>query len=337
VTTKAPEKGPNGGRAEGYEPLKEAVARAQARKCDPAVHAWIQRLWIKTGAIVKEIDVRHVRFAGSAGSTIMTVADLGRFFEGEDGGAKRLALELDECMCEHAVHFAGAVRYVLVAVGEAGQQLGEHPVKKKGGAQDGDDDAGLDVSERGTVALLLRHERDMFTHHLRAFAMVTEKLEASAARAEANSERFQASMPAIAESFAKLIEAIQKVGDMGVEQQIKLRKELVKVHATEKGVEVLMRFAPRLIQEVTKGTRFEGTGREIGAAPELERLFVSLMKDKERLGRIFAELKEDEQSSLLMLLESFPEPQKEIEARQIEGKVEGEGAAPGAPTPEGSG
>jgi hypothetical protein len=327
-----PQKGPNGGRPEGYEPLKEAVARAQARKCDPAVHAWIQRLWIKTGAIAREIDVRHVRFAGSSGSTIMTVADLGRFFEGEDGGAKRLALELDECMVEHAVHFAGTVRYVLVAVGDAGQQLGEHPVKKKGGAQPDDDDAGLDVSERGTVALLLRHERDMFTHHLRAFAMVTEKLELVAARSEAQAQSFlDGGMLKIAEAFAKLLDATRMAGDASVAQQVTLRKELVKLHATEKGVEVLMRFAPHLFQEAVKGTRFEKAGREIGAAGEIERLFTSLMQDKERLGRIFAELKQDEQTSLLMLLESFPGPEeqkKEIVVSE---------AAPPAPSTEGSG
>lgn len=336
MTAKIPEKGPNGGRPEGYEPLKQAVAQSQARKCDPAVYAWVAQTWARSGAVWREIVLNHVRFAGSDGSTAMTLTDLARYFEGDTGaraddGGRKIALELDEEMNRYAANYAGIVRFVLVAVSDAGGVISKLPVSKKGGSREGDDDAGIEVSERGTVALLLKHVREQDAQTLRHTTMVFDRLERHAERCEASTEKFHAAMPTIAESFAKLLDALEKTADMSVERQIKLRKELRKDRVHEKGVEVLMRFAPRLIQEVTKGTRFESTGREIAAAPELERLFVSLMKDKERLGRIFAELKEEEQSSLLLLLESFPDPtEKEIEAKQKE-------AAPAAPTPEGSG
>lgn len=290
---------------------------------------------------MREIVVNHSRWAGSDGSTCMTLSDLPRFFEGETGaraddGARKIALELDEEMNRYAANYAGIVRFTLVAISDAGGVVSKLPVSKKGGSRESEDDAGIEVSERGTVALLLKHERDMYAQHQRSFGMVTDKLERHAERCEASLEKFHASMPTIAESFAKLLDALEKTADMNLERQLKLKKELRKDRVHEKGVEVLMRFAPRLIQEVTKGTRFEKVGAEIGTAPELERLFVSLMKDKERLGRIFAELKEDEQSSLLLLLESFPDPTppKEIEAKEIAPKLD---AAPDAPTQEGSG
>lgn len=328
------QKSPNGGRAEGYEPLKEAVHRSQARKCDPAVRDWIARTWARAAGAMREIVVNHVRWAGSDGSTHMTLTDLTRYFEGETGaladdGSRKIALTLDEEMNACAANYSGIVRFVLIAVGETGEVLSKLPVSKKGGSKEDEADAGIEVSERGTVALLLKHERDMYAQHQRSFQMVTDKLERHAERCEASTEKFHAAMPTIAESFAKLLEAIEKAGDMGVERQLKIARELRKDRLHEKGVEVLMRFAPRLIQEVTKGTRFESTGREIAAAPELERLFTSLVKDKERLGRIFAELNQEEQASLFLLLESMPEP-KQIEAREKD-------AAPAPPTEEGSG
>lgn len=331
-------KGPNGGRAEGYDALREAVALEQARRYDPHVYAWIRQTWAKTGAVWREIVVNHTRFAGSDGSTMATIMDLPRYFEQEtaakvDDPARKIALELDEEMNRHAQSFAGVVRFTLIAVSDAGTVLNKCLVQKRGGAKESDDDAGLEVSERGTVALLLRHVRDSDVQHDKFANATFDRLEGHAARLEASVEKFHTSMPVIAEAFARLLDALEKTADMGVERQLKLRKELRKDRVHEKGVEVLMRFAPRLISEMTKGTRLESTGREISAAPELERLVTSLMQDKERLARIFAELKEDEQASLLLLLESFPAP----EVKALESGVGGGGDAPEPPTPEGSG
>lgn len=286
---------------------------------DPNVQKFVTNVWTVSGETVKAFDVRHSRFPGANPTPVLLLERLEQFKD--DPHSRKLALTLDEAMIDYAREWSGEVIFEVCAIGEKNAVLHTKRIKKKGEARDdvGQSPAQFSTNEKEMIAKLLEENRALTK-------MVVESSQYNRATDFRERERLIELSTGALEAQIQFAAGVQNLLNQDQERKLKLRSALRIDAAQEKAMQAGFRFVPAILERLTKGTMFEGAGKDIGLAPHLKTILEGLEKDPERAMMLFGILKEVDggkpAGALLQIMESFDEDKKE--ADEAKGNAESE-------------
>lgn len=309
------------------------------QKVDADVQGFVSRCWTLHGETMKAIDIRHSRFAGAQPTPVLLLEGLEQYKD--DPTSRRLALTIDDKLLDYSRDFSGTVVFELCALGDKLSVLETKRVKKKGQARD-DEELSTGAGDTETVRFLLEQ-------NFKLTKLAVETAQYNRASDFRERERImELSTACVAtglETQITFATGMQNLLNQDQERKLALRKALRIDAAQEMAMKGGMKLIPAILERLTKGTMFEGAGKEIGLAPHLKTILEGLEKDPEKAMMLFSVLKEIDGGkpahALLQIMESVDE-EKAADAHVKEGidangiKVE-EKPAPPAPNGAGTG